>query len=109
MGETGSEQADVAEALNCHRGPFEAFTEIAQKILSDANNAITRRRLTAFAAVEFNRFARDHCGRKHMESRVMIHDPRHNLRIGVHVRRGYVALRSDFLANPFDELAGDAF
>ena len=100
---------DVAEALHYHAGLGVIQTESAQRLHGDDHAAAAGGLGAAARAAQRERLAGNHGGGGlALVHRVGIHDPGHGLRIGVDVRRGHVAVRTDDVHDFGCVAAGDA-
>src|SRR6185437_13583964 len=88
--------ADVAESLNDHARGFGAEAEFLQGLQRGDHAAAAGGFGTSARAAEGERFAGDHGGfsAAHVHG-IRIHEPRHDLLVGIDVGRRNVAVRSD--------------
>ena len=98
-------RAHVAETLDDHATALDGHVEVAQALVADHHHAAAGGLNAPARAADVDRLAGDHAGHRlaHVHG-VGVHDPRHGLLVGVHVRRGNVLLRPDEL----DDLRGVA-
>ena len=101
----GADRADVAEALHGHRRALELEAEVPGRLAGDDHHAASGGLAPAERAAHLDRLAGDDGGRGVADvHRVGVHEPRHDLRVGVDVGRRHVLLRSDDV----DDLGGVA-
>jgi hypothetical protein len=100
-------RADVAEPLHDDPHAVDGDPEPLSGLGQHHDDPAARRRLAPVRAAERDRLAGDRGGREPVQLPVLVHDPRHHLRVGVDVGRGDVALRPEQVVRLVDELAGD--
>jgi hypothetical protein len=101
----GGDAADVAESLHRHPGAFQRHAHALGSLAGGQEDAAAGRLDPAQRPAEFDRLAGDHAGDgTALVGGVGVHHPRHDLRVGVDVRR------RDVLGGPDDDadLAGVA-
>ena len=100
-----SVRADIAEALYDDSCAFRLHAELAHRFVTHDHQAAPRRFPASARSTDVERLTRDHGSYRltHVHG-VGIHDPRHGLLVGIHVRSGNVFFRTDEL----DELRGVA-
>ena len=101
----GGDTPSIAEALDGHRSTLGRDSEHAERFEDNKDTAAASRLVAAVGAAEGQRLARDHT-RHHIAfvHAVGIHDPGHDLLVGVDVRRGNVFFGTD----DFHQLGGEA-
>ena len=94
--QVGRDRADVAETLNGDRGPFEVETEVLRRFARHDHHAAAGRLAASERPAHLDRLAGDD-GRRGVADvhAVGVHDPRHDLVVGVDVGRRDVLLRTD--------------
>ena len=101
----GADRADVAEALHGDGRALELEAEVAGRLAGDDHHAAAGGLAAAERAAHLDRLAGDDRGRGVADvHRVGVHEPRHDLGVGVHVGRRHVLLRADGV----DDLGGVA-
>ncbi len=104
--EVGGPGADVAEALDGEPPAAHlARAGVLQVLLEREDGPAAGRLLAAERAEEVDWLAGHHRGREAVDPRVLVHDPRHHLGVGVRVGRGDVGVRPDHVVDLVDEPA----
>jgi hypothetical protein len=101
--------AHVAEALNHVRCIGEGAAMRFQKLFGRDHHAASRGLVTADRAEEFDRFSRDDAWMKSVELGVLVHDPRHHLRVCVHIGCGDVDRIADEIVDARREPSREPF
>src|SRR4030095_10649681 len=100
-------RAHIAEALDRAALAAElAGAEVGEHLLERPDHAAARRVLAPSRAEEVHRLAGDHRGGEAVDGGVLVHDPGHDLGIGVDVRSGDVPLRPDDVVDLLHEAPG---
>src|SRR5207253_781065 len=86
----------VAHALHRDARALELEAHVLARLAAGDEHAVAGGLHAAQRTAQVNRLAGDDAGRGGADvHRVRVHHPRHDLRVGVHVGRGNVALRPD--------------
>ena len=92
----GRYAADIAHALHGHGNALQRAAELFHQHAGAEHHAAARGLAAAQRAAHLDGLARDHAGHGvALLHGIGVHDPAHDLRRGVHVRGGDVALRAD--------------
>src|SRR6185437_10757645 len=103
----GEMAADVAKALNNDAPSLEWNPEVARVLLHHVHDAAAGGLLPAQRAAQRHGLARDDRGAITLAARVLVEDPRHDLRVCIDVGRGDVAIGPEHDRYPLRESPGE--
>ena len=106
--DAGGVAADVAEALDDIAGVADFLAVGAQQLFAGDDHAAAGGLVAADRAEQIYRLTGDHAGMEAVELAVLVHDPRHDLGVGIDVGGGNVDMVADQIMDAGDELAGQA-
>src|SRR3990170_5706066 len=90
----------VAEPLNRYRSVLKLQVYVFSRFLHTVNYPSACRFSSAFGTADFHRFTSDAFGHAvAFKLTIRVHNPRHRLRVRVHVMRRYITLRSEIFNN----------